>query len=623
MYKEYGSYFLGFIPNPFVRYVISDDRAHIKRGVGLFGWFFWDLGPATTIPIQSANIGKSPYKLSLGFFGDIEINDSNNSLIWKDVWGLKSKYNFLNSYSQFKTDNEIKEKTESFAQNNHGVSIEEQSSTGSQQKTRSIPNEVEFSDRVILLPRPAGVFSHILHVHNRGYPIWEKPELKKRWVEKGDVLYTLAIRKTRESLWKESEWYEFPIKSPVAGLVVPYGKVKFYSHEEDIQYRRFNYYCILLPEGGLPYAKGDILYQDFYRFCLSFVPENIANLHEKDASRFIKRRFEKAGIDITNASQVKEYLREEINKTPSDPIISKLTGYEFIDSFVDMLNAGDEASKKLAKFELPKAYFDIARDLMDRGDFVYAINYFAKASPIYTDAMLYSQALFINALGDEFHAKNCFHSSHASVLEKAPKVLEKAKKGYLKAIEINPEHGDAINRLKSVEEAIESKTYNHLIDRRIYDVYIRHRGIDLADAKALSFISQEWWPSSWCYGCDRLELDERYSEIGESIKDQKLVKDLEEEYGILCKIARPLEETKEKTEIKSEDSIENKRSSSWKNTNYSEKDINAEEARIRWGLPPEYTKEILDNFYIKYKNSGKFSSKQLSEDYVLLEESAS
>lgn len=99
MYAEFGSYFLGFIPNPFVRYVISGDRAHIKRGFGLFGLFFWDFLQGNNVAISGAGIRKSPKFI---FFGDLTISDSNHEVIWKNVWGLGSKYNLLSNFEHHK-----------------------------------------------------------------------------------------------------------------------------------------------------------------------------------------------------------------------------------------------------------------------------------------------------------------------------------------------------------------------------------------------------------------------------------------------------------------------------------------------------------------------------------------
>ena len=512
---------LGIFPHPWIKYYIEGDKAYIEEGF----WIFKNQSKPVYLLGSATADQKRRFNLLNVFrrqFGDITISDDKKSITWKQVYYRLDKANYINNFKQHYHAQKEEDK-ESSRQNPRD------SKSAEKIKYKEIPDDVELSKKVLLLPKLPFFLNGIIrnYLCSSG-PIYRIRDLQYTWVDKGDPIYHIEINDKPPKRLENSKYVGFTVKSPVSGFVIyTGGNDGFYDSEDGDINKGFNdnwwlsHFCILLSES----SKADItdweLYEELYNYCLNTLPIT----KECIKNELVRKEFMEAGIDVSaDPDQTEFQFRAKIKSLNNKPIEMSLQSDEFIKNWDEIINThpNPKTRSRFEDLDIAKARIELAYSSFDKRYYHNARKYFEQAAPKYSDPEKHAETIFRFGMSREASAKK-----NVELIE-----LKKAREEYRKALEINPDHPYAKSSVQRINRAFENRwSFDDLLDSDVASTYEHYSGITLPEAQKLSNILKHWKPLSYAY--DQARLDKQYAKLKGELSDESAIRELDEQYNIL------------------------------------------------------------------------------------------
>ncbi len=187
--------------------------------------------------------------------------------------------------------------------------IEEKQNEQQKKKSRSMPNNIRFSDHVLILPCILDYFGRPLWEANPTSSFQTRPWKYWDWINQGEVLGEFNIK---VGSWHSQKHIVIPILSPVSGLLLD-PQIGFHSPGYESEF--FSYppqYTlmtrILLPENERVPTDASMMYQEFCTVCknhpeIFFKPGKLTNQHAEQRLADAISRQEKPPIRVLSMTK--------------------------------------------------------------------------------------------------------------------------------------------------------------------------------------------------------------------------------------------------------------------------------------------------------------------------------
>lgn len=614
MYFSCRPWIFGLIPNPFVEYIISGDKAYIDKGI----WFFKSRSAA--VDLQSGATADVFFKWGALFFlpfgfGEVVISNNNKEIVWKDIYFRQKKASLINNFKSFTKPSESNEEKRS---REHETKEKKETETH---------KELENSDTQII-KEPSNpldnweLVNQIAHIPAFTKQIYET--LQKLTPNKAGAPYYWKIKEgqivdDRQIMAKFNivpSGIRYPHKEQKE-IIDQYGVIKSYSRAKILKIPKIDYSnyelrssdrdsstrrqydysnSMLIVQLMRNKETGDFSPVNVYDLALAHSVKEFFYHMEVCTSKKILGGWHRE--DKTYKSMMSARIRyEPLDFKNPAPVFDK--NYNLYEEFAIRIPAPPQLLLDIARpyRQFFNVQFNIkAGDNVKEGD---SIITFGEGHKSLTLSSPISGKIVFLALGED-DIKNILQHLFDNEIGQ----LWSEKDNWPAALYENQDYNEARTTLFMIQPE-KGKNYNlNTVVEEFYDKLIKHCFNMLNDDYNLNFLQDS--------------KVEEYRSFLE--REEKKIKN--------CKARRFLLPKNESAEEKSD--YEDCQYKNTSKTIYKDKGKalrrkdeqseydRLEEAKKRWDLPTPYTKNLVKILYPELSEKGTYSQEQLDKDYVLL-----